>query len=185
MTHAKPQDKSPGIVNIGEITRAYFEGLPVDQSRGYELLDEVSDEQLVLFDYLIRKTDIADKPTDQVYMCELQAKESDRKLLLNARRFDDDHPPIIALGVFALKPFETPDEFIESFGLFVDEGKGFRPINFQTSTSPEDTEAFALEHGLIGDADAVKDAVKDFLSQAAPKPKSATEAAVSDALSEQ
>ena len=137
MPYTQPQDKSPGVTDVGKIVRHFFEHSDIDKSKGYELLSEVSDEELGLFYGLIERSDIADHPTEEVYMVELQSKRSARKLLLKAARYDDQNHPMIAMAVFDItNPGSmTQEEAIESFSLFANEtGEGFTPVNFSTYT---------------------------------------------------
>ena len=133
MPYANPQPKP---VDIGEILKHFFEHSPIDWSKGYELLGEVSDEELEFLDHVFKNTDLGgEQPTEGVFLAELRSKRSDRKVLLKVARYDDQHHPMIAMAVFGLKPHETQEEAIESFALFADEyGEGFAPIQFQTHT---------------------------------------------------
>ena len=135
MPHTKPQDEGPVPIDIGKIVTHFFEESPVDKTKGYALLSEVSDEELELFDQVIENSDLgADAPPKNgIVVAELHSQSSDRKVLVKAARYDDQHHPMIAMAVLALKPHRSQDETIESFALFANEyGEGFVPVNFET-----------------------------------------------------
>ncbi|MCH9027087.1 MAG: hypothetical protein IIA05_08240 [Proteobacteria bacterium] len=134
MPYANPQDTQPKAIDIGEILRHFFEHSPIDKSRGYELLNTVSDEELAIFHIVTEQTDLADQPTENCFMGELHSKRRGRNVIVKMARYDDQHHPIIAMAVFDMdKP--TQEEAIDSFALFANEtGEGFNPVNFSTYT---------------------------------------------------
>lgn len=126
--------QQPQAVDIGGIIKHFFEHSPISDKRGYQMLSRVSDKELDLFCGLIKTSDIADQPTDKVYLTEVSSKDSGRKLLVKAARYDDQVHTMIAMAVFD-KDKPTQEEAIESFALFADEyGKGFIPVHFETHT---------------------------------------------------
>ena len=123
------QVEPKGVVNIVEITEAFFEESPIDASVGYDLLGTPSDSELDVIDNLIETSELAE--TEVVVLVEMTEKSSGRRLLAKAARFDKYGPPIIALAIFDADESTPEDQKIESFALFADEGKGFWPINFE------------------------------------------------------
>ncbi len=135
MPYANLQDAQPTVIDIGEITRHFFEHSPINASKGYELLSDVSDDELEIFDFVIKETDLATQPGEGVWLSELQSKSSDRRVLIKAARYDDQRHPIIAMAVFDMNKSTAKHQAIESFALFANEtGEGFTPIRFQTHT---------------------------------------------------
>lgn len=135
MPYANPQDAQPKVIDIGEILRHFFEHSPINKSKGYELLNDVSDDELEMFDFMIEKSGLDARPTENVCLLELHSKSSNRKVLIKAARYDDQCHPIIAMAVFDKSKSTAEHQAIESFALFANEtGEGFTPIRFQTHT---------------------------------------------------
>ena len=71
MTHGNQQDQAPTPVDIGGILKHFFEHSPVNWQHGYDLLSEVSDKELELFDHVIEKTDLATPDSESVLVCKV------------------------------------------------------------------------------------------------------------------